>query len=237
MPVAALPSLVTTHYLQYLLFMPPNTPSSEHILYSFRRCPYAMRARMAIRYSDCRAELREVDLKHKPPALLAISAKATVPVLLCRDGRVIDESLDIMHWSLQQRDQDNWLQAQCQMEIDALIEHNDTVFKRHLDHYKYADRHPDATQLEYRQQGEAFLQQLEQRLQQQAYLISEQISLADIAIFPFIRQFAHVDVHWFDQAPYPRLRAWLYQWLDSQLFQSVMQKYTPWHEGDRPLIF
>ena len=207
------------------------------ILYSFRRCPYAMRARMAIHYSDCRVQLREVDLKNKPEALLAISPKATVPVLLCDDGRVIDESMDIMRWALQQRDPNNWLHAQPQAEIFALIETNDTVFKTHLDHYKYADRYPGASQLEYRQQGEVFLQQLEQRLQQQAYLICNQISLADIAIFPFIRQFAHVDIHWFDQAPYPRLRAWLYRWLESALFLSVMQKYSPWQTGDHPLIF
>jgi glutathione S-transferase len=207
------------------------------ILYSFRRCPYAMRARMALRYSNCRVQLREVELKNKPDALIAISVKATVPVLLCKDGRVIDESLDIMHWALQQHDPHNWLQAQYQPEVSALIETNDTLFKRHLDHYKYADRYPEFSQLEYRQQGEVFLQQLEQRLQQQAYLLSERISLADIAIFPFIRQFAHVDIGWFDQAPYPRLRAWLYQWMESSLFQSVMQKYTPWRAGDTPLVF
>lgn len=206
------------------------------ILYSFRRCPYAMRARMALRYSDCRVELREVELKHKPAALLDISAKATVPVLLCRDGWVIDESLDIMHWALQQNDPHNWLQAQYQPEMAELIEHNDTVFKRHLDHYKYADRYPELSQLEYRQQGEVFLQQLEQRLGQQAYLISEHISLADVAIFPFIRQFAHVDIHWFEHAPYPHLRSWLYQWMESALFQSVMHKHSPWQTGDRPRL-
>jgi len=216
--------------------MPENLSSTDHILYSFRRCPYAMRARMAIHYSHCQVQLREVTLKHKPDALLVISARATVPVLLCGDGRVIDESLDIMYWALQQSDENNWLHAQQQTEIAELIETNDTVFKQHLDHYKYADRYPDASQLEYRQQGEVFLQQLEQRLQQRAYLISNQISLADVAIFPFIRQFAHVDIRWFEQAPYPRLRAWLYQWMDSTLFQSVMQKYTPWQEGDRPLL-
>ncbi len=217
--------------------MSANPPSTEHILYSFRRCPYAMRARMAIRYSDCRVALREVELNNKPAALLDLSAKATVPVLLCRDGRVIDESLDIMYWALQQNDQDNWLHGEYQDEITTLIEHNDTLFKHQLDHYKYADRYPDATQLEYRQQGEVFLQQLEQRLHQQAYLISDHISLADVAIFPFIRQFAHVEFRWFDQAPYPHLRAWLYQWMDSALFQSVMHKYPPWQAGDRPLIF
>lgn len=217
--------------------MPANLPSTDHILYSFRRCPYAMRARMALRYSDCRVQLREVELKNKPDALIAISARATVPVLLCGNGRVIDESLDIMHWALQHNDPHNWLHAQQQAEIAALIEKNDTDFKIHLDHYKYADRYPEFSQLEYRQQGEVFLQQLEQRLQQRDYLVSQRISLADVAIFPFIRQFAHVDIGWFEQAPYPRLRAWLYQWMESTLFQSVMQKYTPWQAGDTPLIF
>jgi glutathione S-transferase len=217
--------------------MPANPPSTDHILYSFRRCPYAMRARMAIRNSHCRVQLREVALKNKPDALIAASAKATVPVLVCGEGRVIDESLDIMYWALQQSDDNNWLQPQQQTETAALIETNDTVFKTHLDHYKYADRYPEFIQLEYRQQGEVFLQQLEQRLQQRAYLISDHASLADVAIFPFIRQFAHVDIGWFEQAPYPRLRSWLYQWMDSVLFQSVMHKYTPWQAGDPPLIF
>lgn len=219
------------------LLMPTNLPSTEHILYSFRRCPYAMRARMAIHYSDCRVQLREVELKNKPEALLDISPKATVPVLLCDNGKVIDESLDIMHWTLQQNDPDHWLQPQYQAEVASLIEINDTVFKNHLDHYKYADRHPEFSQLEYRQQGEVFLQQLEQRLQQRAFLLSEKVSLADVAIFPFIRQFAHVDIGWFDQAPYPRLRAWLYQWMETTLFQSVMHKTPPWQAGDPPLIF
>lgn len=216
-----------------------STPdvSVADILYSFRRCPYAMRARMAIRYSNCTVELREVELKNKPAALLAISPKATVPVLLCQDGQVIDESLDIMHWALQQSDEDNWLHAQYQTKMAALIDYNDTVFKHHLDHYKYADRYPDATQLEYRQQGETFLQQLEQRLQQHTYLISDSISIADIAIFPFIRQFAHVDIRWFDQAPYPHLRDWLNQWIESALFQSIMHKYKPWQPDHQPLIF
>jgi glutathione S-transferase len=219
------------------VFMPANPISTDHILYSFRRCPYAMRARMAIRYSQCRVQLREVALKNKPDALIAASAKATVPVLVCGEGQVIDESLDIIHWALQQSDRDNWRDIQQQTDIAELIETNDTVFKTHLDHYKYADRYPEFSQLEYRKQGEAFLQQLEQRLHQHTYLVSDQISLADVAIFPFIRQFAHVDIGWFDQAPYPRLRAWLYQWMDSTLFQSVMQKYTPWQAGDPPLIF
>lgn len=217
--------------------MPANLPSTDHILYSFRRCPYAMRARMALRYADFRVQLREVELKNKPDALISISARATVPVLLCDNGQVIDESLDIMYWALQQNDKDNWLQVQHQSEIAALIKYNDTVFKTHLDHYKYADRYPEFSQLEYRRQGEVFLQQLEQRLQQQACLISDRTTLADVAIFPFIRQFAHVDIHWFDQAPYPRLHAWLYQWMDSVLFRSVMQKYAPWQAGDTPLFF
>lgn len=237
MRLSALLPVFRKHIEPSVIFMPENLPSTNHILYSFRRCPYAMRARMAIRYSHCRVQLREVALKHKPDALIAVSAKATVPVLVCGDGRVIDESLDIMYWALQQNDPDNWLHAQQQAEIAELIKSSDTDFKKHLDHYKYADRYPGFSQLEYRQQGEVFLQQLEQRLQQRMYLISEQISLADVAIFPFIRQFAHVDIHWFDRAPYPRLRAWLTQWLDSSLFQSVMQKYTPWQEGDNPLIF
>lgn len=206
------------------------------VLYSFRRCPYAMRARMAIRYSRLRVELREIDFKNKPAAMLKASPKATVPVLIDSDQSVIDESLDIMRWALQRHDPDDWQQAAHREDIDRLIDENDSDFKTHLDHYKYAVRFPEHSEQHYRQQSEVFLQQLEQRLNQQRFLLSDTVSLADVALFPFIRQFAHVDIQWFDTAPYPQLRRWLYDWLESELFLSIMKKHPTWHEQQTPII-
>jgi len=195
-----------------------------------------MRARMAIRKSNIEIELREVDLKNKPAAMLQTSAKATVPVLV-NQGTVIDESLDIMLWALQQSDTDNWLNNKYLDEINDLIKFNDNIFKIHLDHYKYSDRFPQHPQLSYREKGEVFLQQLEKRLNTHRYLLSSKPCLADIALFPFIRQFAYVDINWFEQSPYPKLRKWLHFWLESDLFQSIMKKQATWQEDQPPLIF
>ncbi|MBW3503755.1 glutathione S-transferase [Pseudomonas sp. NKUCC02_KPG] len=191
-----------------------------HVLYSFRRCPYAMRARMALRYSGVPLSIVEVNLKAKPAEMLAASPKGTVPVLVCADGSVIEQSLDIMHWALARHDPDNWLQPGCA----ALIEENDTRFKGLLDRYKYAIRYPEHPMEYYRAQGAEFLQRLEDVLARSAYLAGPALSLADVALAPFVRQFAHVDRDWFEQAPYPRLNAWLEQFLASELFSSVMKK-------------
>src|SRR5690554_5339291 len=162
------------------------------ILYSFRRCPYAMRARLGILFAGLQVELREIVLRNKPAQMLAISPKGTVPVLQLPDGQVIDESLDIMRCALQLQDPQQLLDESTLTQGYALIEQNDRQFKHWLDRYKYADRYPEMTQLEYRLQGEVFLQQLEQLLNQ-SFLLGDKISLADIGIMPFIRQFAHVD--------------------------------------------
>ena len=191
-----------------------------HVLYSFRRCPYAMRARMALRYSGVPLSIVEVSLKAKPAEMLAASPKGTVPVLVCADGSVIEQSLDIMHWALARHDPDNWLQPGCA----ALIEENDTRFKVLLDRYKYAIRYPEHPMEYYRAQGAEFLQRLEDVLARSAYVAGPALSLADVALAPFVRQFAHVDRDWFEQAPYPRLNAWLEQFLASELFSSVMRK-------------
>ena len=191
-----------------------------HVLYSFRRCPYAMRARMALRYSGVPLSIVEVSLKAKPAEMLAASPKATVPVLVCADGSVIEQSLDIMHWALARHDPDNWLQPGCA----ALIEENDTRFKVLLDRYKYAIRYPEHPMEYYRAQGAEFLQRLEDVLARSAYVAGPALSLADVALAPFVRQFAHVDRDWFEQAPYPRLNAWLERFLASELFSSVMKK-------------
>jgi glutathione S-transferase len=195
-------------------------------LYSFRRCPYAMRARMALRYSGVAVNIVEVSLKAKPAEMLALSSKGTVPVLSI-DGQVIDESLAIMHWALAQSDPQDWLLKDDpvgQQLIAGLIEENDQVFKVHLNRYKYAERYPEQPMAFYRAEGEVFLRRLDELLEGRDYLLAAHPSLADVALMPFVRQFAHVDREWFGQSPYHRLQAWLQRFLESELFTGVMRK-------------
>ena len=195
-------------------------------LYSFRRCPYAMRARLALRYSGVAVEIIEVSLKAKPAAMLALSPKGTVPVLSV-DGRVLEESLDIMRWALQQHDPQDWLlkdNPDAHPLMAALIEENDQSFKLLLNRYKYAERYPEQPMEHYRGEGEVFLRKLDELLQRQDYLLAAHPSLADMALLPFIRQFAHVDRDWFAQTPYRHLQAWLEGLLQSGLFAAVMAK-------------
>lgn len=212
-----------------------------HRLYSFRRCPYAMRARLGILFAGLKVEIREIVLRNKPAHMLAISPKGTVPVLqLLKDNDtqrgVIEESREILEWALQQDDPQGLLNTDLDS-ANQLIEQNDNEFKHWLDRYKYWDRHPEQSQLEYRQQGEVFLQQLEQQLSQHAYLLGDTISMADIAIMPFIRQFAHVDRDVFYNLPYPKLQQWLKNWLEHPLFVQCMVKLQPWQEGDKRVVF
>lgn len=202
---------------------------SRATLYSFRRCPYAMRARMALRYSAVDLNIVEVSLKAKPPEMLALSSKGTVPVLQV-DGKVIDESLEIMHWALAQHDPDNWRllgDLEGHALTAALIEENDQVFKLHLNRYKYPERHPEYPLEHYRAEGEVFLRRLEALLETRAFLAAAHQSQADVAVMPFVRQFAHVDREWFAAAPYPRLQRWLQGLLDSELFVAIMAKQSP----------
>lgn len=195
-------------------------------LYSFRRCPYAMRARMALRYAGVAVDIVEVSLKAKPAEMLALSGKGTVPVLSL-DGRVIDESLDIMRWALAQNDPQDWLlkdDPQGAERIAALIDENDQAFKVQLNRYKYAERYPEQPMEAYRAEGEVFLRKLDELLVDREYLLADHPSLADAALLPFIRQFAHVDREWFAQTPYRRLQDWLERFLTSELFTSVMKK-------------
>lgn len=194
------------------------------ILYSYRRCPYAMRARMALKYAGIAVEIREIALRDKPAHLLQISPKGTVPVLLTTQGVVLEQSLDIMHWALQQSDPDGWLSADA-AQTQQLITENDTSFKQALDRYKYAIRFPEQPMEEYRSQGEVFLAKLEHKLAQTEFLMGARLTLADIAIFPFIRQFSAVDAAWFESADYPKLKAWLNLMLSSALFNSIMDKH------------
>jgi len=192
------------------------------LLYSFRRCPYAMRARLALRYSGVAVRIIEVSLKAKPAEMLALSPKGTVPVLSV-EGRVIEESLEIMQWALAQHDPDDWL-LQGDPAVLALIAENDQVFKHHLNRYKYAERYPEQPMEHYRAEGEVFLQKLEGLLAEREYLLAEHLSLADAALAPFVRQFAHVDREWFAGTAYDRLQAWLHRFLESPLFTAVMAK-------------
>ena len=211
--------------------------SSLPCLYSFRRCPYAIRARLALLFAELRVELREIVLKNKPDQMLAISPKGTVPVLQLADGTVIEESREIVVWALQQQDPQELLDEKVLQQANILIEQNDKEFKYWLDRYKYADRHPDMSQAEYRQQGEVFLQALEVLLTTNTYLLSSKVTIADIAIMPFVRQFAHVDRDVFYSLPYPHLQQWLQNWLEQSLFLQAMAKFKPWQEGDERVVF
>ena len=197
-----------------------------HILYSYRRCPYAMRARMALKLAGVDVEIREISLRDKPAHMLQVSPKATVPVLVLQDGTVIEQSLDIMHWALQE----HALGANTHAASGALVLENDTAFKRALDAYKYPERYPSKTQIQHRVDGEVFLQKLENLLLENVYLFSATPSLADLAIFPFVRQFAAVDSAWFEAVPYPKLQIWLNRLVESELFISVMEKQPTYIE-------
>lgn len=213
------------------------TAYSLSCLYSFRRCPYAMRARLGLLFAELPVELREITLKNKPAKMLAISPKGTVPVLQLADGVVIEESREIMEWALEQQDPQELLNPKTLHQGNTLIEQNDQEFKHWLDRYKYADRHLEMTQTEYRQKGEAFLQILEALLTKNTYLLGDSVTIADIGIMPFVRQFAHVDRDVFYSLPYPKLQIWLKNWLAHPLFIQAMTKFQPWQDGDEPVIF
>ena len=212
---------------------------TKHILYSFRRCPYAIRARLAILTSGINVEIREVTLNDKPPALLRISSKATVPVLITADERIIDESIDIMNWALNQSDPEKWLPSDTKEEqlTSELTYINDQTFKHFLDRYKYSDRYPENSELYYRQQAELILINLEHNLIHNTYLVSNRLTMVDVALLPFIRQFALVNKAWFDVAPYPKIQAWLEKFITSELFNSSMVKLAPWQQGDEVIYF
>lgn len=209
------------------------TAENWAVLYSFRRCPYAMRARMALRHSGIDCFIREVVLRDKPPQLLAVSPKATVPVLVFADGTVIDESLDIVIWALTQSDPDGWLPL-LDRELVAAI---DGPFKTHLDRYKYATRYDDAVPHEHRKEAEKQLLVLNERLATTRYLSGDVLSATDIAIAPFVRQFANVDTDWFATTPYTYVRGWLSTFVQSAVFTDIMTKLPQWHDGDEPTLF
>ncbi|MTH98940.1 glutathione S-transferase [Roseibium sp. RKSG952] len=209
------------------------------ILYSFRRCPYAMRARLAILVTGIEVELREVVLKDKAPAFLVASPTATVPCLVKESGHVIDESIDIMLWALEQADPQLWLvpeQGNLQ-EVQDLIRANDGPFKCHLDRYKYDTRFEGAVRTDERAAASEYLRKLDQKLDGRPWLFGARASIADYAILPFVRQFANTDRDWFDAQSWSPLKRWLAAFEGSDAFLSVMSKYRKWSAGDVPLIF
>ncbi|TAK97482.1 MAG: glutathione S-transferase [Aquabacterium sp.] len=198
---------------------------NQPVLYSFRRCPYAIRARLALRCAGVPYELREVALRNKPADMLALSPKGTVPVLRLPDGQVLEQSLDIMRWALSQADPQGWLTHAPLDEMLELIDLNDRQFKPLLDRYKYPERHPDQHRDCYRQQAmDTMLLTLNQRLLRHRHLCASNPCLADMAIVPFVRQFAQVDREWWDACELLALRHWLNALTSSELFEAVMAK-------------
>ncbi|WP_394809043.1 glutathione S-transferase [Nitrosomonas sp.] len=196
------------------------------LLYTFRRCPFAIRARLAIKVSGVEVDTHEVSLRAKPKEMLECSPKGTVPVLKFSDGSVLEQSLDIMQWALSLNDPEHWLDSDpgASAEIMSLIKKNDASFKPALDLYKYAVRFPEHSEAYYREQAEPFLAELKTRLSQDGYLMGGRYTLADMAIFPFIRQFSNVNPDWFYTSHYHHLIAWLDRLIGSELFQTIMQK-------------
>jgi len=215
-------------------------PMSLPILYSLQNCPYAMRARLGLLLAQQPVMLRAVIMKNKPAAMLAASPKATVPVLILDDGRVIDESLDIMIWALHQSDPLNLLHSEdpeAYPAMLALVSIHDTEFTSALSKYKYAVRYHEDNEVELRGQCADYAMMLELRLSQHHYLMGDKVSFADYAILPLIRQFARVDRQWYLQAPLPHLRNWLNQHLQDQRFAKAMAKYPQWLENKEEFLF
>ena len=210
------------------------------ILYSLRNCPYAMRARLAIFKAKQTILLRDLVLSNKPSEMIAVSPKASVPVLVLANGSVIDESLAVMLWALQQTDPDDLLHGQKEGALPAmllLINKFDNDFKTSLEAYKCAKRYQEDNVAQCRVVCEQYIKQLEQRLTEHRFLMSDKESLADIALVPFIRQFARIERQWYLQSPYPRVRQWLNSYLQSPVFTKVMAKHPLWVDEPQDILF
>ena len=209
------------------------------VFWSFRRCPYAMRARLAVFSAGIQVELREILLRDKPGAFLKVSPKGTVPVVELADGTVLEESRDVMQWALARNDPDGWLDVQHRdpegtaVFLDAL----DGPFKTHLDRYKYASRFDPEAALKHREEGAAMLAEFDAKLAAQPGLSGTKNGLLDFATLPFVRQFRIPDPVWFDAQPWPHLHHWLQTFLESRQFASVMKKYAVWQEGYDGVVF
>ena len=208
--------------------------TDKPIFWNFRRCPYAMRARLAILNAGVTVEIREILLRDKPVAFLETSPSGTVPCLRTADA-VYDESLDIMIWALEQRDPNGLLN----MPEDGwdVIKANDGPFKAALDHTRYITRYPELDLETEREKASAHLRTLDRKLADHGFLFGDKMTIADLAILPFIRQFAHIDREWFDAQNWTNLRGYLDRFLTSDLFAQVMEKRKPWVEGDDPAYF
>ena len=199
------------------------------ILYTYRRCPYAMRARMALQYAGVQVEHREIDLRNKPQSMLRLSPKGTVPVLDV-DGLVLDQSLDIMRWALKISDPDGWNILDEDI-AQIWIERNDQLFKNLLDQYKYPNRYPNINPATVLADAMALmLEPMESALRSSQYLLGNRMTWIDIVIFPFIRQFSMVDQQKFEELPFPQIKRWLNEQIQSQLFISVMDKHPVWRD-------
>lgn len=192
---------------------------------------------MALKQSGIKIELREVKLSNLPNEVLTLSEEATVPILQLTDGVVFTESWDIVKWALMQNDPDRWLGSDNKYLLDAemLIETNDYSFKKSLDYYKYADRFPENSEESYRLECEEFIIELEEMLSKNTYLLSDCITLADIGVFPFVRQFSLVNKEWFDSSPYPKVQAWLRKIINTNLFQMIFKKHILWEKGAKKI--
>lgn len=212
--------------------------STTPILYTFRRCPYAIRARLALLVSQQTVEIREVVLRDKAPEFLQTSPSASVPCLKIGES-VIDESLDIMLWALEKSDPEGWLKPQSEdlTSMRELVNECDGPFKQHLDRYKYHNRYKDADQAEEQAQGAHFLKKLDKRLQENRNLFGNAASLADFAILPFVRQFANADREWFDLQEWLALKVWLETFESSSKFNAVMPKWPKWVNGSERILF
>ena len=209
------------------------------ILYSFRRCPYAMRARLALLASGIQCELREVVLRNKPAEFLTTSPKATVPVLVTPNGEVIEQSWDIMMWALRQHDPAHWLPSDANVFERGmqLLHRCDGEFKQQLDRYKYPQRHGLEDGTAARDEAMFFLANLESLLKQQRYLFNSSIGIFDAAILPFVRQFAHVNIDWFAAQPLPSVQAWLSAFENSTDFKRAMTVYPAWADNSPTTVF
>ena len=210
------------------------------ILYSLRRCPYAMRARIAILLAKQPVLLRDVVMKNIPEELLAVSPKRTVPILLIEDSHVIDESVDIMIWALNQSDPNNLLiknHPDAFPTMQTLINRNDNEFVESLEKYKNAVRYHAPEETSHRQQCERFLSPLEQCLAKQEYLMGASPSLADYALLPFIRQFSRVDRKWFVKTPYSNLNRWLNTHYQNPIYSKAMTQYPQWADTHQEFLF
>ena len=207
------------------------------ILYTFRRCPYAMRARLAIQASRIIVEIREVKLQNKPIELLHLSPKGTVPVLQVSNEHLIEESIDIMEWALEINDPFNWLPNDFHIknQMNCFLKKLDKEFKVNLDKYKYTNKFERQNPIHYRDKNLIVLTELNHKLETSKGINSEHLSYIDYATFPFIRQFRNVDPIWFDSMKLPFLKIWLYDLMNSDEFSSVMEKFDLWDPMKKPI--